>query len=204
MTDTRTTVLKVATKLFSKKGYDGVSMRNIANEVKISAPALYNHFSDKQSLYLTAIAETFENKSSQILQIVKGSGKPIKRLENMIHLHCTLMHDDPDFRRLMQRELVDGDEKRLAYMAQEVFAPAITGIKELLKELKPDCDANSLIVTIIGMMHKHFELEPLMRFFEDAESDQADSFQNKSSQINPDYITNQVMDVLLPFLGEKK
>ncbi|MFT5452978.1 MAG: AcrR family transcriptional regulator, partial [Enterobacterales bacterium] len=53
MSDTRTAILKVATTLFANKGYDGVSMRNIADDVKISAPALYNHFKDKQSLYMT-------------------------------------------------------------------------------------------------------------------------------------------------------
>jgi len=191
--DTRTTILKVATRLFSEKGYEGVSMRNIADEVKISAAALYNHFSDKQSLYLTAISEAFENRSEPVIQAVEGPGKPIERLEKFMLLHCTLMHDDNEFHRLIHRELLDGDEKRLEFLAQEVFAPAFVCIKKLLVELKPDCDANSLVVMIIGMLHKPIELNPLIKYFPESKPEHND----------PQYITNQVMTVLSAFLGEK-
>ena len=157
--DTRTTILTVATRLFSAKGYDGVSMRNIADEVKISAPALYNHFSDKQTLYLTAISEAFENKSNPIIDVVNGPGTALERLEKFIHLHCALMHEDQDFHRLIHRELLDGDEKRLEYLAQEVFSPAFSCIKGLLIEMNPDCDADVLVVMIIGMTHLSCENE---------------------------------------------
>lgn len=191
--DTRTSILTVATRLFSAKGYDGVSMRNIADEVKISAPALYNHFSDKQTLYLTAISEAFENKSNPIIDVVNGPGTALERLEKFLLLHCTLMHEDQDFHRLIHRELLDGDEKRLEYLAQEVFSPAFSCIKDLLIELKPDCDADILIVMIIGMTHKHFELNPLIKNFSDYKPEHND----------PSYITAQVMAVLSAFLGDK-
>jgi len=191
--DTRTTILKVATRLFSEKGYEGVSMRNIADEVKISAAALYNHFNDKQSLYITAISETFENKSKQLTGVVDGPGRPIERLQHFVQLHCELLHDDPEFHRLIQRELLDGDEQRLEYLAQEVFVAAFIEIKALLTEIKPDCDAEILLVFIFGMIHKHLELTPLIRYFPES----------KQEHNNPDYITNQVMAVLSAYLGEK-
>ena len=192
--DTRSTILMVATKLFSKKGYEGVSMRNIADEVNISAAALYNHFNDKQSLYLTAISERFENKSAPLMQLINGPGKAIERLEKFILLHCELIHEDPDFHRLIQWELLDGDDKRLEYLAQEIFAPAFECIKSLLNELKPESDTQSLVVTIIGMMHKHFELNPLMKFFPGS----------KPEHTTPIYITNQVMSVLSAYLRDNQ
>ena len=192
--DTRTTILMVATKLFSERGYEGVSMRNIADEVNISAAALYNHFSDKQSLYLTAISESFVDKSAPLIQLMQGSGTAIERLEKFILLHCQLMYEDPEFHRLIQRELLDGDEQRLAFLAEHVFAPAFNCIKSLLTELKPDADTHTLVVIIIGMLHKHFELSPLMKFFPGS----------KPEHQTPLYITNQVMSVLTTFLRDKK
>ena len=192
--DTRTEILKAAIVVFSEQGYEGVSMRNIANVVNISAPALYNHFKDKQSLYIAAITESFGNKSGLLLQALTGAAEPIVRLEQFVFQLCEVLHDDPEFRRLMQRELLDGDEKRLRYLATEVFGLSFQKMMDLLTELKPDCDAHSLAVMIIGMIHKPFELKPLVRFFSG----------NQSVHDSPVHITKQVMAVLATYLGDSK
>ena len=192
VSDTRTAVLKAAILLFSEQGYAGVSMRNIADAVNISAPALYNHFKDKQSLYVAAITETFENKSELLLQALTGQGHPIVRLEHFVTRLSEVLHDDPDYSRLMQRELLDGDEKRLRYLAQEVFGSSFQRMMDLLIELKPDCDAHSLAVIIIGMVQKPYELNPLDRFFSGSQQQHKD----------PAYISRQVMAVLSAYLGD--
>ncbi len=192
MSNTRSAVLEAAVLLFSEQGYEGVSMRNIAEAVNISAPALYNHFKDKQSLYIEAIADSFENKAELLLQALTEQGKPIVRLENFVTRLSEILHDDPNFRRLMQRELLDGDEKRLRYLAQEIFGSSFLHLMDLLIELKPGCDAHSLAVIIIGMIQKPFELNPLDRFFPDSQREHD----------NPAYITKQVMAVLTVYLGD--
>ena len=167
-------------------------MRNIADEVKISAPALYNHFSDKQSLYISAISETFKNKSEQYLNVLETDKSAIERLKDVIELYTKLLHADPDFHRLIQRELLDGDEQRLKFLATEVFAPAFNCMSKVLLELNPKCDAGILVIFIIGMVHKQFDLKPLIEFFPDSKPEHQD----------PTYITNQVMAILSAYLGE--
>ena len=194
MSDTRTVILKEAILLFSRRGYEGVSMRNIADAVNISAPALYNHFKDKQSIYAAATAETFENKSQHLLEALSGQDKPIVRLERFITRLSELMHDDPDYSRLIQRELLDGDEKRLRYLAQEVFRSLFQDIMDLLLELKPDCDAHNLAIIILGMVQKPYELNPLDHFFPTSQLQHKD----------PAYISKQVMAVLSAYLGDAK
>ena len=192
MSDTRSTILKAAIHLFSRQGYEGVSMRNIAEAVNITTPALYNHFKNKQSLYLAAISDTFENKSELLLQALPGQEKPLLRLHRFITQLSQVLHDDPDFHRLMQRELLDGDEERLRYLAQEIFGALFQQMMELLVELNPDCDAHSLAVIIIGMVQKPYELNPLDRFFP----------YSRQQHNNPAYISGQVMAVLSTYLGD--
>lgn len=50
-TSTRERALAAALELFGRKGYDGVSMNDIADAVGIKAPSLYKHFSGKQALF---------------------------------------------------------------------------------------------------------------------------------------------------------
>ena len=192
MGDTRAIILKEAILLFSRQGYEGVSMRNIAEAVSISTPALYNHFKNKQALYIAAISDTFENKSELLLQALSGPDKPIVRLQRFITRLSQILHDDPDFRRLMQRELLDGDETRLRYLAQEVFASPFQLVMDLLRELNPDCDAHSLAIIIFGMVQKPYELNPLDRFFPGSQQQHKD----------PAYISTQVMAMLSAYLGE--
>jgi len=194
MSVTRTTILKNAVLLFSQKGFNGVSMRNIADLTKISAPALYNHFKDKHTLYITAIAESFQNKSANLLDALNSQGKAIERLERFITCLSEELYNDPNFRRLMQRELLDGDEKRLQFLAQEVFGASFTKLMTLLKELKPAGEAHSLAIIIIGMVQKPFEISPLTKFFSEYQEE----------QITPPFVTQQVMSILSTFLGEQK
>jgi AcrR family transcriptional regulator len=47
---TRTRALATALELFSRDGYDGVSMRQIAEELGVTKAALYHHFTSKEEI----------------------------------------------------------------------------------------------------------------------------------------------------------
>ena len=56
--DTRQRILDEALELFSAKGYDSVSVGEIANAVGIKAPSLYNHFTGKQAIFDAIVEST--------------------------------------------------------------------------------------------------------------------------------------------------
>ena len=58
MEDTKQRILEKALELFSIKGYDAVSVGEIAKAVGIKAPSLYNHFPSKQSIFDAIVATT--------------------------------------------------------------------------------------------------------------------------------------------------
>jgi len=58
---TKQRIFDVSVKLFSEKGYDAVSLREIAGEVGITNAAIYNHFNSKEAI-LTDIFATFKRK----------------------------------------------------------------------------------------------------------------------------------------------
>ncbi len=49
--ETRERILHESLRLFAEKGYDGVSMREIASAVGVKAASLYAHFSGKEAIY---------------------------------------------------------------------------------------------------------------------------------------------------------
>ncbi|MEP5567656.1 MAG: helix-turn-helix domain-containing protein [Halioglobus sp.] len=69
---TASRIMDVAEELFAKRGYDGTSLRQIAEAADIKEPGIYNHFSGKKGLYeavlfraLNPMAEAMANSLDQ-------------------------------------------------------------------------------------------------------------------------------------------
>ena len=58
MMDTKHKILLEALRLFSQKGYDAVSVEQIASAVGIKAPSLYKHYKSKQEIFNAIFEET--------------------------------------------------------------------------------------------------------------------------------------------------
>lgn len=56
--DTRQKILDKALELFAARGYDSVSVGEIAKAVGIKAPSLYNHFPGKQAIFEAIVEST--------------------------------------------------------------------------------------------------------------------------------------------------
>ena len=55
LTSTKGKVLNAARQMFSSKGFEATTMRNLADAVRIKAPALYNHFDSKEQILMMAM-----------------------------------------------------------------------------------------------------------------------------------------------------
>ena len=162
--DTKTQILSAAIPLFAQQGFNGVSMRDLAAAVELHAPALYNHFRDKQSLYLAAIGQAFADKRTAIAAALQRSTDPQQQLTDFVSCLCELMCADSVFCRLIQRELLDGDEQRLQFLAQQIFEPQFLANMQLAQRLSPRCDAHMLALSMIGLISYHLDIGPLRRF----------------------------------------
>jgi len=65
MRKTRELILQTALRLFSQKGFEAVSVRDIAAELELTAPALYVHFKSKQDI-LEAILRRMEERDAEL------------------------------------------------------------------------------------------------------------------------------------------
>lgn len=181
-------ILQKSLPLFAKKGFDGVSMRDIAREVGLKAPALYNHFADKQELYLKVIAFSFEDKTGSLIKRLNLISDPLERLENLLSSLTRMMLEDENFRHLIQRELLDGDDSRLHYLGNVVFSELYLTSKNIFKDLCPAMKAPGLMaITAMGMIRQHIDLKPLYPYLPDDLPD----------TINPESLTKHVIQILL-------
>ena len=67
---TRDQILEIAYRAFAEKGYNHTSMGAIAEELGITRPALYYHFSSKEDLLLATYAQ-LRAQSNIVLQFAQ-------------------------------------------------------------------------------------------------------------------------------------
>jgi len=78
----RRTILDAAREAFVREGYDGVSMRKVAERVGCSHGNLYLHFKDKEALFEALVAESFDRFGEELRKrsgAAKG-GDPVEIL----------------------------------------------------------------------------------------------------------------------------
>jgi AcrR family transcriptional regulator len=160
----RTDILEKAVPLFAEAGFNGVSMRAIARAVNLNVATLYHHFSDKRTLYIAALAHAFAPIGHILSEALNSAVAPEARLKAFTTALCRLIHEDLDFGKLVQRELLAADDERLRLMAEQVFHDFFTSLLSLCRELAPAYDPHLLAISIIGLMVYHYQSAPLRRY----------------------------------------
>ena len=77
--ETRGKILDAARGLFISEGYDGVSMRKVAEKIEYSPTAIYVHFEDKEDLFHQLCHEDF----ARLAQVFQSAAMPLDPLERL-------------------------------------------------------------------------------------------------------------------------
>lgn len=128
---TKDKILKVSTTLFSELGYKGASVRKIAKEVGIRESAIYNHYKNKEEIFLEVAKGIFSSPfsiSTDEMKELSLRGKPFlnkfaiqykmltfdKTNENMFRLLMIELMQNRDLREQFQSEFHDKNIKLLS------------------------------------------------------------------------------------------
>ena len=66
---TKAIIYQAAAKLFAEKGYNGVSMREISLQSKVTKPTIYYYFGSKEGIYKALITEALGYHTEDLKQI---------------------------------------------------------------------------------------------------------------------------------------
>lgn len=80
-------VLRIATDLFAKNGYDATGVQELSDETGLGRGALYYHIKNKQQLLLKIAVNLLENANREARRILASGGTAEDRLRRMaVHL----------------------------------------------------------------------------------------------------------------------
>ncbi len=104
---TKDTLLKAAKKVFALKGFDGATVKDIAEEAGVNVSLVSYHFDGKENLFRTCIEQFAQSRLASAEKFLKGP----ESLEDM-RVRLTLMTEEffeynlrePDINQIMHRD----------------------------------------------------------------------------------------------------
>ncbi|MGF7232836.1 TetR/AcrR family transcriptional regulator [Arachidicoccus sp.] len=107
MTDKKAHIVNVAIELFSKNGFEGTSMRDLASAAGVNIAMINYYFGTKEKLFET-IVESRSNQMRIVLEAVVQDKKmsAIQKVEKMIELQVEKVLERRHFHKVLQSEVM--------------------------------------------------------------------------------------------------
>ena len=123
---TRAAVFAAAADAFSRRGFDGVVVDDIARAAGVNKAMIYYHFDDKLALYREIVCEMLRDAGARVTAIAAARGTAVDKLSRFIAEFVALADSRPYFPTLMMREIAEGalhlDANTLALMRSVFLA----------------------------------------------------------------------------------
>lgn len=129
---TRDRIRTAATALFSERGLDAVSVRDIAAAVGMKPSNLYAHYPSRDALVAELFADGYAEYGALLAEAADGAGPFAARLRAMVRLICRL-HDEDTTRF---RFLLLAQHGQLSRVSDAIETPVTVLQREIEAALK--------------------------------------------------------------------
>jgi len=110
-------IIQTATRLFKKKGYSAVTMRDIAKSMGIKAASLYNHINSKQDILTAIIISLAEEFTTEMNFILNSELNSIEKLNKIITLHVQITTKNTNGMASLNNDWMHLEEKLDYYLS---------------------------------------------------------------------------------------
>lgn len=119
---TRQRIVESARTIFAARGFEGVSLRDIADHAGVTHGLLRHHFGSKEDIWRAVIDATIANYLATLAPLVadseQGAGDPAATLKAAARLLMRTTARQPDVTRLLMHEGIVGGPRLDYFMAQ--------------------------------------------------------------------------------------
>lgn len=162
-------ILATAERLFAERGFDAVSMSEIAKAAAVSKANIFHHFSSKQSLYIAVVRNACRHSADRLQQLEHDSGPLPERLAHFVERQLANMLEHDQVTRLILRELLKEHGEQGRALAEQVFGDNFARLVEILRagqkrgDLRDDVDPALIATLLIGANVFFAESRALLR-----------------------------------------
>lgn len=162
----REVILSAAERLFVERGYRGISMREIADEVGVTKAALYYHFRDKEQLFVALLDNVLDELAALVEQCRSANDSHRAQIQAVMRQVMLLPPERRAGLRLASQELGNLDTATRQQFIERYHAQFIGRIAAIFAEgvandeFKP-VDPQIGAWALLGMMYPYFHVSPV-------------------------------------------
>lgn len=90
-------IIEAAGRILSTSGVNGLTIKNLAQEMKFSESAIYRHFASKEEIVVAMLAYLAENMDERLQKIAPTHNKPAEKLEAIFLDQFAFFSKNPHF-----------------------------------------------------------------------------------------------------------
>ena len=165
--NTKDALVSAAHRLFAERGFEGVSIADIAGELDITKQALLHHFGSKEKLYGTVLEQLSVRFDSIVQAHLAQHAPPRDQYRSILRDLYLHMNRDKHDAQLIMRELIDNrpraEGKRKWYLRG--FLESLTELTQTLSGPKALSKAEALARTfqVMGAVNYFAISDPTLK-----------------------------------------
>lgn len=155
---TRNNILRAATKVFARYGYEGASVEKISKAAKSFDRMIYYYFGSKEGLFIEVLEDMYRRMNDAEMELRLDIEQPVESLTEIIRFVASYYHKNPEFITLLNTEnLHRGKHISKSARARDYSSPAIDIIRQLLESgarkgvFRTDVSARNVYLLIAAM-----------------------------------------------------
>ncbi|MEM8530702.1 MAG: TetR/AcrR family transcriptional regulator [Chloroflexota bacterium] len=132
--DARERVLRAAEKLFSERGYNAVTLRDIAAEVGIRHTSLYYHVpGGKEALYIEVTERNLQHHHTGLTESIAGAESNVR---SQLHAIADWLLSQPpmDLIRMSHSDMPSVDKQQARRLMEQTFEAMLRPIEQVLEQ----------------------------------------------------------------------
>jgi AcrR family transcriptional regulator len=160
-------ILDAAEARFAEQGYAGTHLRDVASDVGIRSPSLYNHFESKDDLHAAVLERGIRPVIDALAGFVRDGAAGDDRQRVLVEHVVGLLARRPNLVRLVQYEILTGGA-RLTPALRGWIETALGRAAEIVAEEPgtPPWPSDQIPLLVLAMFHAvvgYFTIAPLYR-----------------------------------------
>jgi AcrR family transcriptional regulator len=153
-------LLAVAVRVFTERGYDGTSMGDIAAASGLSKSSIYHHVEGKEQLLRLALERAVEPLFAVIQEAPAGQGPAISRLKYVVRREVQVLTEQLPYVTLLLRVHGNTETERWALEQRRRFDRFVTGLVTQAAsdgDVRNDIDPAVVTRLLFGMINSLVE-----------------------------------------------
>lgn len=163
-------ILNAAVKVFTRKGYAGARMEEIAKEAGINRALLHYYFRDKETMFNIIFETRFKEFFTGLFEVFQSDAPFIEKIRRIVDHEITVLIKHPDLARFVIMEIAQQPERLIQFGQKLGFNPRLM-LENFQKEIQQNVDAGKirpidgrqLLMNIISICIYPFVAKPIIK-----------------------------------------